>query len=159
MVSPKAPFSIHSFSCMLPVCIWSRLDSVSYFLWTSCFYGYICSVTAVCLLHIFTCCRLLFGPRHSDPGCDEPGQSGSFDAAAGGRGDDVKQVTDAAASGHPLHDCGYARARTQWQEMFLPPDYAEFNQTPPKSVNLSITVFRFCPASTTHRFLRFYRHQ
>lgn len=79
------------------------------------------------------CC---LAPRRSDPGCNEPGQSGSSDAAAGGRGDDDKQVTDAAASGHPLHDRGYARAHTQWQEMFLPPDYAEFNQTPmSQSVN------------------------
>lgn len=52
---------------------------------------------AACLLHImFT----------SDPGRDEPGQSGSSDAASGGRRDDVKQVTDAAAGGHPLHDSG-----------------------------------------------------
>lgn len=71
------------------------------------------------LSHIFcglyftsSCGRLLFGPPHSDPGCDEPGQSCSSDAAAGGRRDDVKQVTDAAASGHPLHDRGYARAHT-----------------------------------------------
>lgn len=49
---------------------------------------------------------LWFCIRHSDSGCDEPGQPGSSGAAAGGRRDDVQQVTDAAASGHPRRDCG-----------------------------------------------------
>lgn len=64
--------------------------------------------------------------RHSDLGCDEPGQPSSSDAAAGGRRDDVKQVTDAAASGHPRHDCGWGHTHTH---TYFIPDYAELNLT------------------------------